>query len=82
MYAVITIRPDVSFIAGQLAQHREKPGPGHWKGAKRVLRYLARTTGYASAAEERTLTEIMATLTQTMLVTQTAGDPHLDYFSR
>lgn len=29
MYAVITIRPDVSFIAGQLSQHRENPGPGH-----------------------------------------------------
>lgn len=43
MYAAITIRPDISFIAGQLAQHFENPGPAHWKGAKRVLRYLAGT---------------------------------------
>lgn len=43
MYAAITIRPDISFIAGQLAQHCENPSPAHWKGAKRVLRYLAGT---------------------------------------
>lgn len=43
MYAAITFRPDISFVAGQLAQHCENPGLKHWKAAKRVLRYLAGT---------------------------------------
>jgi hypothetical protein len=43
MYAAITARPDIAFIAGQLAQHCENPGLSHWKSAKRVLKYLAGT---------------------------------------
>ena len=46
MYAAITLRPDISFIAGQLAQHCENPGPKHWNAAKRALRYLAGTRNH------------------------------------
>jgi hypothetical protein len=47
MYAAITVRLDISFIANQFAQHCQNPGMDHWKAAKRVLRYLAtmRTPG-------------------------------------
>jgi hypothetical protein len=40
MYAAITVRPDIAFIAGQLAKFCEKPGPTHWKPAKRVVMTL------------------------------------------
>jgi hypothetical protein len=43
MYAAITVRLDIAFIANQLAQHCQNPGMDHWKAAKRVLRYLATT---------------------------------------
>jgi hypothetical protein len=46
MYAAITVRPDIAFIAGQLAKFCENPGPTHWKAAKRVLKYLAGTRNH------------------------------------
>ena len=38
MYAAITVRPDIAFIANQLAQHCQLPGLDHWTAAKRVLK--------------------------------------------
>lgn len=46
MYAALTTRPDISFIAGQIAQQCENPGLDHWKAVKRVLKYLAGTRDY------------------------------------
>jgi hypothetical protein len=40
MYAALTVRFDIAFMAGQLAQHCQKPGMEHWKAAIQVLRYL------------------------------------------
>ena len=41
MYAALTVRVDIAFMAGQLAQHCQNPGMEHWKAATRVLKYLA-----------------------------------------
>jgi hypothetical protein len=46
MYAALTVRIDIAFIAGQLAQHCQNPGMDHWKAAQRVLRYLASTRNH------------------------------------
>lgn len=43
-YLVLCTRPDLSFVASQLAQFLDKPGPQHWAAFKRVLRYLRHTT--------------------------------------
>jgi hypothetical protein len=43
MYAALTVRFDIAFMAGQLAQHCQNPGLEHWKAAVRVLRYLKGT---------------------------------------
>ena len=43
MYAALTVRIYIAFIAGQLAQHCQNPGMDHWKAAQRVLKYLAST---------------------------------------
>jgi hypothetical protein len=46
MYAALTVRIDIAFIAGQLAQHCQNPGLDHWKAAQRVLKYLASTRNH------------------------------------
>jgi hypothetical protein len=46
MYAALTVRIDIAFIAGQLAQHCQNPGMDHWKAAQRVLKYLASTRNH------------------------------------
>ncbi|XP_046454348.1 uncharacterized protein LOC124207387 [Daphnia pulex] len=47
MYAALKvrleIRPDVIFMASQLAQHLHNPTIIHWKAAKRILQYLGTT---------------------------------------
>ncbi len=53
MYAAITVRPDIAFIAGQLAIFCENPGPTHWKAAKRVLKYLAGTRNHGLCFDGR-----------------------------
>lgn len=39
-YLVLGTRPDLAFVASQLAQFLDKPGGEHWAAFKRVLRYL------------------------------------------
>jgi hypothetical protein len=47
MYAALKVRlevrPDVIFMASQLAQHFHNPTIIHWKAAKRILQYLGTT---------------------------------------
>jgi hypothetical protein len=43
MYAALTVRVDIAYMASQLAQHCQNPGMEHWKAATRVLRYLSGT---------------------------------------
>ena len=45
-YASIATRPDLSAAVGVLSQFMTKPGPQHWQGIKRVLRYVKGTTNY------------------------------------
>jgi hypothetical protein len=61
MYAAITLRPDIAFQAGQIAQHCENPGLKHWNAVKRVLRYLAGTKnhGLCFGGSESNLNEIV-----------------------
>jgi hypothetical protein len=46
MYAALTVRFDIAFMAGQLAQHCQNPSMEHWKTAKHVLRYLKATRNH------------------------------------
>lgn len=42
-YLVLGTRPDLAFVASQLAQFLDSPGTQHWVAFKRVLRYLKHT---------------------------------------
>ena len=46
MYAQVCTRPDIAYIVGMLGRYLSNPGMGHWKAAKRVMRYLRRTRNY------------------------------------
>ena len=43
LYMALGSRPDIAFHVGCLARHCENPGPGHWKLATHVLKYLSGT---------------------------------------
>ena len=43
MYAQTCTRPYISFAVGMLGRYQSNPGLGHWKVAKKVLRYLQGT---------------------------------------
>jgi hypothetical protein len=46
MYAQAYIRPDIALAVGMLGRYQSNPGLGHWKDAKRVMRYFQGTKGY------------------------------------
>ena len=43
MHLSQTTRPDLAFVVSRLRQHMADPRLGHWRAAKRVLRYLKGT---------------------------------------
>ena len=45
-YASVTTRPDISSAVGILSQFMSDPSEHHWRGIKRVLRYLKGTLQY------------------------------------
>lgn len=47
MYANVCIRPDIAYIVGILSRFQSNPVEAHWSAAKKVLRYLQQTKGYA-----------------------------------
>ena len=47
LYAAIATRPDIAYAVQALSQHTSNPGPEHWQGVKRVMRYLKGTRDYA-----------------------------------
>src|SRR6266480_2909716 len=47
LYAVITIRPDITFAVSRLARFNQNPSVDHRDVADRLLRYLYRTRGLA-----------------------------------
>ena len=46
IYAAIATRPDISFAVGALSQFMSNPGIDHFKGVKRIFRYLKGTLDY------------------------------------
>ena len=46
IYLANATRPDIAFAANTLSRFCNNPGKGHWQAAKRVLRYLKKTTHY------------------------------------
>ncbi|KAK2993630.1 hypothetical protein RJ640_013174, partial [Escallonia rubra] len=40
MYAQVCTRPDIAYAVGMLGRYQINPGLGHWKAAKKVMRYL------------------------------------------
>ncbi|XP_048493951.1 secreted RxLR effector protein 161-like [Beta vulgaris subsp. vulgaris] len=46
MYAQVCTRPDIAYVVGVLGRYQSNPGPGHWKAANKVLRYLQGTKDY------------------------------------
>ncbi|XP_057994493.1 secreted RxLR effector protein 161-like [Hevea brasiliensis] len=46
MYAQVCTRPDIAFAISVLGRYLSNPGWGHWKIAKKVMRYLQGTKNY------------------------------------
>ena len=46
MYAQTCTRPDLAYAVGVLARFQSNPGPEHWIGGKKVLRYLQKTKAH------------------------------------
>ena len=46
IYASVGTRPDISYSVGVLSQFTSHPGQEHWKGIKRVFRYLKGTLNH------------------------------------
>ncbi|KAL2462342.1 Zf-CCHC domain-containing protein [Abeliophyllum distichum] len=40
MYAMMCARPDICYVVGLVSRYQSNPGSGHWKTAKKILRYL------------------------------------------
>ena len=43
LYAMISIRPDVSYALRVTSRYQSNPDEGHWTAAKNILKYLRRT---------------------------------------
>ena len=48
-------RPDITFAVSLLSRYNNNPGPCHWKGAKRILRYLRGTVDYCLVLKPQNL---------------------------
>ncbi|KAK2966785.1 hypothetical protein RJ640_022744 [Escallonia rubra] len=46
MYAQVCTRPDIAYVVGMLGRYQINPGMGHWKAAKKVMRYLQGTKDF------------------------------------
>ena len=46
IYASIGTRPDISYAVGVLSQFMSNPGEEHWRGVKRILRYIKGTLSH------------------------------------
>lgn len=46
LYLVQCTRPDIAFSVANVSQFNQNPGPAHWKGVKRIMRYLKGTLDY------------------------------------
>jgi hypothetical protein len=46
MYAMVSTRPDISYVVGAVSRYMENPGKDHWATVKWVLWYLRGTSDY------------------------------------
>ena len=46
IYVSIGTRPDISYAVGVLSQFMSNPGEEHWRGVKRILRYIKGTLSH------------------------------------
>lgn len=53
IYLMLGTRPDLGFSVGKLAQYSSSPTERHWKGVKRILRYVKATACTALALGNR-----------------------------
>jgi hypothetical protein len=53
MYAPTMTRPDIAYAVGSLCRYMAATTTEHWLAAKRILRYLAGTTGIGIIYEQR-----------------------------
>uniref|UniRef100_A0A2N9EKF5 Integrase catalytic domain-containing protein n=1 Tax=Fagus sylvatica TaxID=28930 RepID=A0A2N9EKF5_FAGSY len=55
MYAMLCTRLDICFAISMVSLYQSNPGPAHWKGVKRILRYLHGTIDHALCYHGRDL---------------------------
>ncbi len=53
LYIASTFRPDISYAVSVLSQFTSNPSEDHWRGVKRVLRYLSGTRNYGMLFRKR-----------------------------
>nr|KAJ0188744.1 hypothetical protein LSAT_V11C900473560 [Lactuca sativa] len=46
MYAMISTRPDISYVVGKLSRYTSNPSSHHWQALNRVFKYLKGTMDY------------------------------------
>lgn len=62
IYLMLGSRPDLAYAINKLAQYSSKPTQRHWKGVKRIIRFVKRTAytalvlGHRDTCGERTIT--------------------------
>ena len=44
MYAMVCMRPDITFVVGAVSRYMSNPGREHWAAVKWILRYLKGTS--------------------------------------
>ncbi|KAM1705942.1 hypothetical protein ACFX2K_028155 [Malus domestica] len=59
MYAQVCTRPDIGFAVGMLGRYQSNPGLGHWKAAKKVMRYLQGTKEYRLTYKHSNFLEVV-----------------------
>ena len=63
IYLMLGTRPDLGFSVGKLAQYSSAPTERHWKGVKRILRYVKKTKNTALVLGNREQVNAIGTVT-------------------
>lgn len=80
MYAQVCTRPNIAFAVGMLGRYQSNPGLDHWKGAKKVMRYLQGTKDYMLMYRRTDNLEVMATVILILLAALIHENPLLDTY--
>jgi Reverse transcriptase (RNA-dependent DNA polymerase) len=65
MYIAVSTRPDIAFAVNLLARYTTDPCERHWKGVKRILRYLKHTADLGIHFKRHTKEEKLSLLVYT-----------------